>query len=166
MPLYSFSEIFLIAKWQKFLLWSVVVSIASFFLIYPEDNTTSGVLIHAAMTLVEVVLYIIPICVVYKMLLTLRMESRILWMIGMFVPGVSLVVLLLLNNRATKAIRTAGFHVGLMGADIKEIEAKMVHESTGYTDTICIRLYKNIQTGLACFLSRVFSGRRLKYCGV
>ena len=42
--------------------------------------------------------------------------ARVILIILMFVPLVNLVVLLMLNSRATKALREAGYKVGLMGA--------------------------------------------------
>lgn len=42
--------------------------------------------------------------------------ARILLFITMLIPLVNIVVLLVLNARATKALRAAGYTVGLMGA--------------------------------------------------
>ncbi len=41
---------------------------------------------------------------------------RVLFLLFMFVPLVSLLVLLILNDRATKTLRAAGLQVGLLGA--------------------------------------------------
>lgn len=41
---------------------------------------------------------------------------RIILMVLMFVPLVSLIVLLVLNAKATGKLREAGYHVGLLGA--------------------------------------------------
>ncbi len=45
----------------------------------------------------------------------------ILLMLLMFVPLVSLIVLLVINNRATNLLRGAGIRVGLMGAKTGEL---------------------------------------------
>ena len=42
--------------------------------------------------------------------------ARVILIILMFVPLMNLVMLLVLNSRATKALREAGYKVGLMGA--------------------------------------------------
>lgn len=44
------------------------------------------------------------------------MVSRVILLVLMFVPLVSLVVLLVLNAKATGKLRAAGYHVGLLGA--------------------------------------------------
>jgi hypothetical protein len=45
--------------------------------------------------------------------------SRILAAISQFIPLVGLIVLLVVNQRATRTLREAGYHVGLMGARAK-----------------------------------------------
>jgi hypothetical protein len=42
-----------------------------------------------------------------------------------FLPLVSLLTLLVVNQRATKELRAAGFRVGLMGGDPAEVAARM-----------------------------------------
>lgn len=44
------------------------------------------------------------------------MASRIILLVLMFVPLVSLIVLLVLNAKATAKLRAAGYRVGLLGA--------------------------------------------------
>lgn len=44
------------------------------------------------------------------------MPSRVILLVLMFVPLVSLIVLLVLNAKATGKLRAAGYHVGLLGA--------------------------------------------------
>ncbi len=41
---------------------------------------------------------------------------KILWIVLMFVPLINLITLLRLNSSATKALRAAGYRVGLLGA--------------------------------------------------
>jgi hypothetical protein len=47
--------------------------------------------------------------------------SQVLYAILMFVPCVSLIVLLMLNGKATAQLKQAGIKVGLMGADPNSI---------------------------------------------
>lgn len=42
--------------------------------------------------------------------------TKVLLLIGMFVPFVSLIIMVVLNAKATKALRAAGYRVGLLGA--------------------------------------------------
>ncbi|MHB1057933.1 MAG: hypothetical protein ACYC0F_08635 [Rhodanobacter sp.] len=44
------------------------------------------------------------------------MAVRVILIVLMFVPLVSLIVLLVLNAKATARLRAAGYHVGLLGA--------------------------------------------------
>jgi hypothetical protein len=44
------------------------------------------------------------------------MVTRVILIVLMFVPLVSLIVLLVLNAKATGRLRAAGYHVGLLGA--------------------------------------------------
>jgi len=57
---------------------------------------------------------------VYRLALALgyAMALRILFVVLMFVPLASLIVLLMLISRATKALRAAGYEVGLLGARV------------------------------------------------
>jgi hypothetical protein len=45
--------------------------------------------------------------------------KRVLLFISMLLPLINLIVLLVLNGRATRELRAAGYHVGLMGASAK-----------------------------------------------
>jgi hypothetical protein len=47
------------------------------------------------------------------------MWARVLIILSMVIPLVNLLVLLRLNARATKALRAAGYRVGLMGASAR-----------------------------------------------
>jgi ABC-type multidrug transport system permease subunit len=60
----------------------------------------------------------------YKLLVALNAKNKIVWLIGMIVPLLSLILLLILNSRATKAIQAAGFKVGILGADTKQLNAQ------------------------------------------
>jgi hypothetical protein len=46
----------------------------------------------------------------------MSLTRKILLVLLMFVPLVSLIVLLILNSRATSALRAAGYRVGFFGA--------------------------------------------------
>jgi hypothetical protein len=44
-------------------------------------------------------------------------QSQIMYVILMFIPCISLIMLLVLNRQATKRLQQAGIKVGLLGAD-------------------------------------------------
>jgi len=48
-------------------------------------------------------------------------HSEILYAILMFIPFVSLIILLILSGKATTRLKEAGIRVGLLGADPKSI---------------------------------------------
>lgn len=104
MSTYIANDTLSIAKAQKGVLYSILANIISLF--FPP-------------------LYILVIpfqlYFVYRLAMALRVGYPWLWVIGMFVPILALVLLLVLSQRATVAIRDAGFNVGLMGANLKEI---------------------------------------------
>lgn len=125
MGAYSLADILQIATWQKYILLCIVLSFVSIFL--PGEETTVTVTVAVVSLLVAlfiVAVWVASIISAYKLVCALKMGKRVLWVIGMFVPILS-TILLVLNHFATKAIRSGGFRVGLMGATTKEIEAKI-----------------------------------------
>ena len=66
-----------------------------------------GFLLLAVLALVHVIMLAFKVA---------HPAAAVLFVILVFVPLVGLLILLALNNRATKQIRAAGFRVGLLGA--------------------------------------------------
>lgn len=54
-----------------------------------------------------------------------------LWILGIFLPWIGFVLLLIVSDLATKAIRAAGFRVTLMGADLSEIQRALPQKQAG-----------------------------------
>ena len=53
-------------------------------------------------------------------------HTAIVWVLGVvFLSCIGLLLLLILSSKATKELRNAGFKVGLLGANPKDIEQKM-----------------------------------------
>jgi hypothetical protein len=79
----------------------------------PEVTPTDVVL-----SLVQLGLAIFTIVAVIMLMAALRrpVVSMVLAAIAMFIPLVSLIVLLCVNARATRVLRETGYRVGLMGA--------------------------------------------------
>ncbi len=50
--------------------------------------------------------------------------KRVLLVIGMIIPLVSLIILLVVNQKATKLLKSQGIRVGLMGAKLADLEGK------------------------------------------
>jgi len=106
MESYSLDETLQIAKAQKGVIWCIL-----------------GNLICILVPFAFLVALPFQMYYIYRLASSLRAGLPVLWLLGMFVPLLSLILLLILSSRSTAAIRAAGFRVGLMGAKIREIEA-------------------------------------------
>lgn len=104
---YTLDETIAAAKAQKGILWCILGNVAGVLFYWP------------------ILVAVLPfqIYFVYKLAISLRMVAPLVWCIAMFIPLVSLLLLLVLSQRATKAIRQKGVKVGLMGARIADLEA-------------------------------------------
>ncbi|MFU8830158.1 MAG: hypothetical protein ACNA8P_12095 [Phycisphaerales bacterium] len=78
------------------------------------EVTLAGVVLY----LVQLGLAVFTIVAVIMLMASLRrpVVSMVLAAIAMFIPLVSLIVLLCVNARATRVLRESGHRVGLMGA--------------------------------------------------
>ena len=52
------------------------------------------------------------------------MSKRVLLVIGMLLPLISLIILLVVNQMATKTLKSHGIRVGFMGAKLADLEGK------------------------------------------
>jgi hypothetical protein len=97
---------------QKMILWAIVLNFAAFGV---AMVALGGVFLAIVVNLVALVISIwglIRLCSG----LGFSVLSIILLVILMIVPLVNLITLLILNSKATNALRAAGYSVGLMGA--------------------------------------------------
>lgn len=101
-----------IAKAQKGVLYCVLANL--FWPIYPP-----------------LFILILPFQVffVYRLATLTRIGFPPVWVLGMFIPFINLLMLVLLAQQSSKAIRAAGFEVRILGADIRAIEAAMERKS-------------------------------------
>ena len=102
---YSRTELIAIAKYQKGILWCVLCNLLCFALPF------------AFLVVIPIQLYF-----VYKLSSSLKQGFPILWCIGIFIPLLSLIMLLILSQKATSALKEKGISVGLMGAKIADVE--------------------------------------------
>jgi len=64
---------------------------------------------------------------VYRLAAALRCGIPLLWVLGVFfLSCIGLILLLVLSSKATKELKAAGFKVGLLGGNPKEIERAML----------------------------------------
>jgi hypothetical protein len=108
----NLSEVYKVAKFQKYLLILILIS---FIIISSSENL-----------ILNLPSSILGMYFVYEIGMGLKLKNVWLWVIGTFVPLLGLIVMLIINNKATKFIKLNGFRVGLLGADVEEIKAKML----------------------------------------
>lgn len=101
---FSDTEIANIAKWQKAIIWLVIASFIAFFI--PQAFWITGI-----------------ISLVFIYLLARALRSNVAWLYAVLglIPLVGLIVLLVINNKATQTLKRRGIRVGLMGAKRSDI---------------------------------------------
>lgn len=113
---YTTPEIRKIAQYHKLLLWSILVAILANSIRFAVSNTPIILLVYFATVGFEIfALYNLARSLKYSIVL------MIFLFVCLFIPLVSLLILLFLNSQAMKALKAAGIKVGLMGADIGSI---------------------------------------------
>ncbi len=105
LPTVPSAHFIMIAARQRQLLWGIV---ALMFLS----------LFANALPILFLPLIVIQVLLIYRLGKALGLPSLWLWTIGCLVPYLGILVLLLLNQKATTTLRSAGFKVGFMGAKI------------------------------------------------
>ena len=105
MEQYTNAEVVAVAKKQKAIIWLILASLTVF--VFPPA---------------WIVITIVQMVFVYQFAKTLKLGAPWVWCIGMIIPFVSLILLLVLNAKATTAIRGKGVRVGLMGADKAQLD--------------------------------------------
>jgi hypothetical protein len=72
------------------------------------------------------VVAVLQIIYVYRLAASLGSGVPIVWVLGIvFLSCIGLILLLVLSSKATKQLREAGFQVGLLGGNPKDVEARM-----------------------------------------
>lgn len=113
---FTVNELRNIAKKQKILLWSVLGGILSYFLIFSAQN-------QALATLILFGVGIFQIYALFSLASAIRSSALriVLLIVGLFIPLVNLLMLLSINNEASKILKASGVKVGLMGANPDDI---------------------------------------------
>lgn len=121
-----------IAKWQKAIIWLILLRILLIGAVFlapfalrpllggqtPEDTRAAIMLVVLGVRAMQLLSAIAAI--VFLMLMMSAMQSstgaRVGAAIGLLVPIVGLIVLLVVNGKATRLLRDSGYRVGLLGA--------------------------------------------------
>lgn len=113
---YTTPEIRKIAEYHKLLLWSILVAILANFIRFALNNSPIGLLVYFAAAGFEIfALYKLGRSLKYSIVL------MIFLFVCLFIPLVSLLILLFVNSQAITALKAAGIKVGFMGADLESI---------------------------------------------
>jgi len=100
-----------------FLLLILIVGVLS-----PDGRSPLTLVLGLALITIRVM----EIVYVYQLAAALESSVPLLWALGVLCVGVvSLILLLILIVRATRTLRTAGIRVGLLGADLRALEAEL-----------------------------------------
>lgn len=94
-----------IAQAQRLLLWSILAGIAAF-----------------GFKLLLVLTIPFQVWAAYNLSKKLNLRLAWLWTILTIIPLVGLIILLVINSKATSALRAAGVRVGLLGANLNDLE--------------------------------------------
>lgn len=102
-----------VGRAQKMIIYAILLNLAGAFIMIAVGTAAVVMLIN----LVALVLSIVGI-VSLAIGLGNGIALRILYVVLMFIPLVNLITLLILNSKATRMLRAAGYEVGLLGANL------------------------------------------------
>jgi len=100
-----------IASGQKFFIYAILLSFVFHILKGELDNVA---------WLAGIAAFVLALLGIFRLVSGFNCSNRIkiLLVVAMLVPYVNIVLLLMLNSRANKALRAAGYKVGLFGATL------------------------------------------------
>lgn len=118
MTTYTDLQIVEIARSQRRILWLLLVSIGVVLggFVLPHTGGVSALLYTTF-----IVIGIVGAVLIYRLATAMEEPWRWIYVVCAFIPYVSTVTLLILNVRATSALRARGIRVGLMGADKQDV---------------------------------------------
>lgn len=113
---YTRKELQEIAINHRLLLWSILAAIIANISRFYISNQAIGIVVYFAAVGFE-------IFTLYKLGRALKLSVIwiLMFILGLFVPLIGLILLLLMHDRAMKAMKAAGIKVGFMGADPNSI---------------------------------------------
>jgi hypothetical protein len=94
-----------VAKWQKHIIWMILISLVAMFI--PGATIVTGIL---------------QIYFIYKLAKAVRSSVAWLYIILAFIPLIGLLALLHINGKASRTLQANGIRVGLMGAKRADLE--------------------------------------------
>ena len=90
-----------------------------------RGSQVSLIVVLALLVVLRLALVVLMMIGVYQLATALgsNMTTRVLYVIAMIIPYINLIVLLVVNQRATNLLKRNGIKVGLMGARIADLPA-------------------------------------------
>ena len=139
-----------LARHQRFLLWCILASMVVNFAMpfwLPQLDAEFGPVMSILYLLFVVVVNILIIIVVMRLMSALNRNIviRVICAVLMFIPLLSLFVLLSVNNQTNKAFKRAGIRVGLMGVADETVRRRLLdnlcrecgYDLTGNVSGVC-----------------------------
>lgn len=128
-----------VAKWQKYICWAILAQIAAILLMVfaavaanNQQNTTAAAAADTTgliTLIVRIVAVGFSIVCVYNLAKALRISGAILYAVAMFLPLIGLLAIISLSDKATKLLKEHGIKVGVMGADMSDIDRIKAQEN-------------------------------------
>jgi len=104
---------------QRFILFAIILNLLVVAIAFLVPKTESLMAVFGILNIIALLTGVVLAIVGVVRLssgLGYGIAARILIIISMFIPLVSLLVLLMLSSKATAVLRSAGYKVGLLGA--------------------------------------------------
>lgn len=111
---WSQQELVQIAKWQKTIIFILVLVLFSLFL--PMIKIGLNVFI-----VIRFLLLITQAYALFKLAVSIKADSPILYALSCIIPWINIIVLLVASSKATKILKNSGINVGLLGAKMPPI---------------------------------------------
>lgn len=109
------SRVLAVGRAQKLLIYAILLNLVGTVIVFAAGP--AGGMLALPINLFSLVLSIIGI-IRLAIGLGNGIAMRVVYIVLMFVPLVNLITLVILNGKATKMLRDAGYKVGLLGANL------------------------------------------------
>ena len=122
---YTKTDIIAIAKWQKNLLWLIVISLLLGFIMGFMMALNKFTVLETPIGILFCILGVFQFVVIYQLCTALK-SNAIVWMLLYlllcWIPILGLIILFLLIRRASNAMKTKGIRIGIMGVNQGDLD--------------------------------------------
>ncbi len=111
-----------VAVRQRAIMWCILFYICAFVLYFAVVLETKSLIAVGLGMLVVVGVIVLTVVCVFRLALSIYSTATAITVgILTLIPYLGILILLIINSKATKILRTNGIKVGLMGAKVKQI---------------------------------------------